>query len=161
MVEVKFCGMTRRDDVRAAVQLGAEYVGVIFTSSPRRVTPAQAATILQPTAGTAVRRVGVFGNEPVEGVLSVTREVALDVVQLHAWWDDSDVDALRAGYPGDVWRVIRVGPEGLSDTDRMLFRPGAGVVLDAFSTAALGAPVPRLTGVAYRVVCLRCVAGLA
>ena len=54
VVEVKFCGMTRRDDVGPRVQLRAEYVGVIFTSSPRRVTPAQAATILQPTAGTAV-----------------------------------------------------------------------------------------------------------
>ena len=75
----------------------------------------------------------MFGNEPVEGVLSVTREVALDVVQLHAWWDDSDVDALRAGYPGDVWRVIRwVGGTERHRSHALPARRrrGAGCVLD-------------------------------
>ena len=40
--EVKICGLTRREDVEAAVEAGADYVGFVLADfSPRRVTPEQ------------------------------------------------------------------------------------------------------------------------
>ena len=36
-VEVKFCGLTRPEDARAAAALGARYVGVIFAGGPRNL----------------------------------------------------------------------------------------------------------------------------
>ena len=33
---VKICGITRREDAMAAVQLGADAIGFVLTESPRR-----------------------------------------------------------------------------------------------------------------------------
>lgn len=45
---VKFCGLTRAEDVHAAVQAGADAIGfVLYPASPRAVTPAKAAQLAQ------------------------------------------------------------------------------------------------------------------
>ncbi|MGA7173060.1 MAG: phosphoribosylanthranilate isomerase [Candidatus Dormiibacterota bacterium] len=41
---VKICGCTTADEVGAAVNAGADAVGLIFAPSPRRITPEQGAT---------------------------------------------------------------------------------------------------------------------
>ena len=66
LAKVKFCGMTRPVDAALAAEIGASYVGVVFANGPRRVTAAQARTILD-SAGGSVKRAGVFGtNSPDE-----------------------------------------------------------------------------------------------
>ncbi len=37
-VKIKICGLTRAEDVQAAVKAGADAVGFVFTASPRRIT---------------------------------------------------------------------------------------------------------------------------
>ena len=47
-IKIKICGLTRREDVEAAVKAGAEYLGFIFyPKSPRFVTPEKASEISQ------------------------------------------------------------------------------------------------------------------
>ena len=58
---MKFCGMKREEDIACAVELGADYVGVVFAPSPRRVSPEEA-TRLFGAVREGVRRVGVFGD---------------------------------------------------------------------------------------------------
>ena len=50
IVRVKFCGMTREEDVRAAVEVGADFIGLVFAESPRRVTIESAARRPAPIA---------------------------------------------------------------------------------------------------------------
>src|SRR5262249_5510916 len=80
---VKICGLTNRGDAEAALDAGADAVGMIFApESPRRVELAAAREICALAAGRAVR-VGVFRDAPREEVERIARELPLDVVQLH------------------------------------------------------------------------------
>ena len=106
-VEVKFCGLTRPSDARAAAELGARYVGVIFAGGPRTLNPARAREVLD-GAGDAVERVGVFGKSDAATIAAVVREAQLDVVQLHADPTVAEVRAVRESVGARVWAVVRV-----------------------------------------------------
>jgi phosphoribosylanthranilate isomerase len=80
---VKICGITNLEDARAAVDLGAWAIGMIFhDGSPRRCELDEAAAI-----GAALRRkvelVGVFVNAPLDEVMGVLESVPLTILQLH------------------------------------------------------------------------------
>lgn len=82
MTLVKICGICDAAAARAAAEAGADLIGLHFCSSPRRVTPEEARTIV-----TAVERpprlVGVFMDQSEAEVEQVAGFVGLDVVQLH------------------------------------------------------------------------------
>jgi len=140
VTEVKFCGMTREEDVRHAARLGAAFVGVIMTESPRRVAPERAAELFSSIDGTPVRRVGVFGNEPVAVIMNAARGAGVDVVQVHtdAMLDADEVHRLREDLGVEVWRVIRIGPAGMTVDQRAAFQDVEGVLLDTLVKGALG-----------------------
>ncbi|NWF85168.1 MAG: phosphoribosylanthranilate isomerase [Bryobacteraceae bacterium] len=94
-VLVKICGITNADDALAAVEAGADALGLNFwPGSPRYVTRERARQILSVIPG-GVLRVGVLVDEtaaPVEG---------LDVLQIHG--EGAQVPA------GRWWRAIAAG----------------------------------------------------
>jgi len=81
---VKICGVTRREDARLAVELGAAALGFnFFPPSPRYLEPAAARAIIMelPPLITAV---GIFANESDgQHVARVAREARVGAVQLH------------------------------------------------------------------------------
>lgn len=136
--EIKFCGMTRAEDVDAAIALGAQYVGVIFAPGPRTITVQRARALMQRVPN-GVGRVGVFGkradgNRPAE----LADEVGLDVVQLHGDPDVEAVEGVRQHFGGAVWAAVRVRGDSLPALASDLFRTADAVVLDAYSATSLG-----------------------
>lgn len=102
-VEVKICGMTNIDDARAAIAMGADYIGFVFyAKSPRHVSPAQVAGIVR-ELGSGVRAVGVFVNETREKALEIAGKCGLYAVQLHG--DELPADFTAAPIP--IWRAIK------------------------------------------------------
>jgi phosphoribosylanthranilate isomerase len=87
-VRVKICGLTRSRDVEAALESGANAVGVVFADSPRRVTAAQAARLLRPVSG-AVLRVGLFMRASEEEIAAILDQVELDLLQFHGPADNA------------------------------------------------------------------------
>lgn len=140
MTEVKFCGMTREEDVREAARLGASFVGAIMTESPRRVAPERASELFASIAGTPAKRVGVFGDEPVAEVVRVARIVGFDVVQMHGSVSVAAEGLTRLhGELGlEVWRVIRIGPGGFTPDQHAAFLEADGVLLDTRVDGSLG-----------------------
>lgn len=134
---VKFCGLTREEDVREAVAAGASYLGVIFAGGPRRLTPGQAAAVLGSSVGTA-RRVGVFGAVDAAEVAAVAAAAGLDVVQLHADPDADAVRRVRARFGGEVWAVVRVPGDRIPERAAELFEAADAVVFDALAPSGLG-----------------------
>ena len=82
-MRVKFCGITRIEDAREAVRVGAWAIGLIHhDESPRRVDPAVAAEI-----GGELRRrvevVGVFVNASLDTLVHAAEDESLTMLQLH------------------------------------------------------------------------------
>ncbi|MCR4339700.1 MAG: phosphoribosylanthranilate isomerase [Gemmatimonadaceae bacterium] len=132
---MKFCGITRATDAGFAAELGAAYVGSIFTDSPRRVSPADAADIW--TAAPGLGKVGVFGDAPVDEILEAAGASGLDVIQLHCGAGSGVIERLRTGFRGEIWSVIRIGKAGAlavagesADAD--------AVLVDSYSESGLG-----------------------
>jgi phosphoribosylanthranilate isomerase len=98
--------MTNAEDARAALALGADYVGfVLYAGSKRHVTPTTLRRLVETTpALTGV--VGVFVNMPRREVEQVAADCGLVAVQLHG--DEPAEDF--AEMPVPVWRAVkRVG----------------------------------------------------
>lgn len=136
---IKFCGLTRDEDARAAELCGAAYLGVIFAGGPRHVDVLRAAEVLgEPTSVVRARRVGVFGHQPVEEIAEMARRLALDVVQLHADPRVVDLEAMRLHFAGDVWAAVRIAGTTLPEHAPALFAAADAVVLDARVPGSLG-----------------------
>jgi phosphoribosylanthranilate isomerase len=136
MVEIKFCGMTRREDADAAAALGAKYIGVVFAESPRQVSDERAREVF---AGIplAISRVGVFGDTKPEQIAARADALGLDVVQLHGDPKPRMIARVRKRWHGRVWAVQRIS-DTLPDSARDLFEVSDGVVLDARTPDQLG-----------------------
>lgn len=81
---VKICGITRLEDARLAVELGASALGFNFyPPSPRYIAPAEARAIIRQLPP-FVATVGVFADETDSGrLVAVAREAGVAAVQLH------------------------------------------------------------------------------
>ena len=82
-VRAKICGLTRVEDVRLAVALGADAIGFIFWPASPRVVTVEQARHLSSSVPPLVARVGVFVNLPPRDVALIAADVGLDVIQLH------------------------------------------------------------------------------
>ena len=59
-LEVKICGLTRREDALLAAELGADYVGFVLYRGSRRFVSVEALAELTRGLPARVRKVGVF-----------------------------------------------------------------------------------------------------
>jgi phosphoribosylanthranilate isomerase len=91
MVKVKICGLSRIEDVLAAAQAGADFLGFVFAKSRRRINSVDARQMIVGLPGFNPRPavVGVFVNTPAEEVNRIGRYCGLDWVQLsgNETWD--------------------------------------------------------------------------
>jgi phosphoribosylanthranilate isomerase len=134
MTLVKICGITNTDDARVAADAGADAVGFIFAESPRRVGVEEARKI-SVALPENMTRVGVFVDEEPAEILGISREVGLNLAQLHGDEPPETVTALRkAGVK--VMKALRVESaatlEALDEYEADLF------LLDAYSARARG-----------------------
>lgn len=131
---VKICGLTRPEDVRAAVESGADAIGLVFyPPSPRSVSPAQARALANEVPA-FVTVVGLFVNPTREEVESVLEQVPLDLLQFHG----DETPAFCAGF-GRRWiKAIRVREAGEIEDAFADYRNAAGLLVDAWDPERYG-----------------------
>lgn len=125
---IKICGLTRPQDVRAAVMAGADAIGFVFyPPSPRNVGFDQAAA-LAAELPPFVSAVGLFVNPAPAFVQQALQQVPLQLLQFHG--DESEAECAQYGRP---WiKAARVRP-GVDLVEFAFRHPGArGILLDAF-----------------------------
>ena len=79
---VKICGITRPEDAMAALDLGADAIGFVFTQSPRRVDPLDIGRWAQNIHG--IEKVGVFTTEDPAYIAGICNYLGLDTIQIHS-----------------------------------------------------------------------------
>ena len=166
---LKICGITRLTDALHAVEQGATAVGfVLWPRSPRAVSVERAAEIIAELPS-HVMAVGVFVNEPVDGIRAIAKRTRLTAVQLHgdeppAYAEALDWPVIRAVSVGDIGEASQAwSPETalLLDNIDPARRGGTGAVIDWSEAADLaqkrrvvlaGGLTPANVGSAIRAV---------
>jgi len=116
MTAIKICGIKSEEHALAVAEAGADFIGLVFASSPRQVTAAQAEKIVSALKKslTRVKAVGVFVNTPVPIVRKIADSCHLDWLQMSG--DEPWEYCLELSRP--VIKVIKVGhdnrPESIS-----------------------------------------------
>jgi phosphoribosylanthranilate isomerase len=84
MTRIKICGIRDKTHALAAVEAGADFIGLVFAPSQRQVSPAQAREIASAVkkSSDATKVVGVFVNTPSSQVNELADFCSLDWVQL-------------------------------------------------------------------------------
>jgi phosphoribosylanthranilate isomerase len=82
LTKIKICGITGVAYARAAIEAGADLIGVVFAPSPRQVTHEKAREIVAVVKEHNLPAVGVFVNMPAATVNTVAAFCGLDWVQL-------------------------------------------------------------------------------
>ena len=125
---IKICGLTREEDVDAAVAAGADAIGFVFyPPSPRYLSPRRAAELVR-RVPSFIDVVGLFVNEAPESLLAVCEAVPINLLQFHG---DEDGAYCRQ-FARPYLRAARVRP-GLDLVEFARAFPDArGLLLDAF-----------------------------
>ncbi len=125
---IKICGLTREQDVDAAVAAGADAIGFVFyPPSPRYVAPARAAELAR-RIPPFVDVVGLFVNEAPETVRAVCDAVPINVLQFHG--DEPAAYCRQFSRPYLKAARVRTGLD-LVEFARS-FPDARGLLLDAF-----------------------------
>ena len=84
MTKVKICGFCEVEHALAAAEAGVDFVGIVFASSRRQITPERAKEIVLAIKGLerCPFTVGVFVNTPAQEVNGTANYCGLDLVQL-------------------------------------------------------------------------------
>lgn len=125
---IKICGLTRAEDVDAAVAAGADALGFVFyPPSPRYVTPQRAAELVA-RIPPFVDVVGLFVNEAPETVRAACDALPINVLQFHG---DEDAAYCRQ-FARPYLRAARVRPGVDLVEFARSFPESRGLLLDAF-----------------------------
>lgn len=131
---VKICGLTRVEDVKAAVASGADALGFVFYEpSPRAVTVEQA-SLLAGCVPAFVSVVGLFVNPTEEQVWEVLDQIPLDLLQFHG-----DETADFCSRFGRRWiKAVRVQSAGQIERAFAEYHTAAGLLVDAWDPQRYG-----------------------
>jgi len=134
MMRVKICGITNYRDAIDAIDAGADALGFVFYSkSPRYITPTDAKKIID-RLPPFIARVGLFVNEGVDTIDTISNYCNLTVSQIHFEVDESSLKAIsgrvlpvvRAKEPKDIlqysdrYRLVDVYCEGYGGSGKRL-----------------------------------------
>ncbi|MEM9395552.1 MAG: phosphoribosylanthranilate isomerase [Pseudomonadota bacterium] len=146
-ISVKICGLTRTTDMRAAVEAGARYVGLVFfPKSPRNVSLAQAAELAN-TVPDGVAKVGLLVNPNDAELDALLAEVPLDILQLHGAESPERVAEVKTRYGLPVMKAVGVAEA--ADLSRLeSYIPVVDQLL-VDAKAPKGADLPGGNGVAF------------
>jgi phosphoribosylanthranilate isomerase len=134
-MKIKFCGFTRDDDVRAAIDLGVDAIGLNLARGPRKISVERAAelarlippfvtavalfvdaddlTILEAMRLTRCTAVQLHGHEPPE--LAERLRTRFPVIKAFAVKDAAALSAVR-GYPADAYLLDAAVPGAVGGT---------------------------------------------
>lgn len=132
MTKIKFCGLTRIEDIEAANRLKPEYIGFVFWDRSKRAVTRERAAELKSRLDPSIKAAGVFVDEDIEVVKSLLEGGIIDIAQLHGHEDKDYINELKRAALKPVIKAFKIrGPEdiktaGESSADMVLLDAGMG-----------------------------------
>jgi phosphoribosylanthranilate isomerase len=134
MTRIKICGITRKEDLLAAVQCGVNALGFVFyNKSPRNVSLQQALQ-LSKAIPPFVTSVGLFVNPAEAEVVDAMRLIHFDILQFHG--EEEPEFCAQFGRP--YLKAIRVNSDVNLVQYAARYKDAQGLLLDAFVEGAHG-----------------------
>lgn len=125
---IKICGLTREADVAAAVEAGADAIGLVFYErSPRHVTLERALALARELPP-FVTPVGLFVNAPRAEISAACAAIPGLLLQFHGDEDLATCEAPHRPY----LRAARIGPGFDLLNFAALYSSAQAILLDAF-----------------------------
>ena len=94
-VRIKICGVQTPEDALAAVEAGADLIGINFVEgSPREVDIAQAQAISEALESHDVERVALFRNASWDKIDPILQRVSFERVQFHGDESEEELEAI-------------------------------------------------------------------
>lgn len=150
MPKIKFCGLTRDEDIDAVNELRPDYIGFVFAPHSKRYVNAATAARLKHQLEPNIIAVGVFVNAAPIEIVSLIEQNIIDAVQLHGDEGGAYIEELRRLLPRPVpiIEAVRIGSSAdiqraaASVADFVLLDggSGAGVTFDWSLIAGLNRP---------------------
>ncbi len=137
VTRIKVCGLTRAEDVRLAVELGAWAVGFVLAPSPRHIVPSQARDLV--AAAGDVLSVAVVTTQTPAWIAAAVSSADLGAVQLCAGADGPTVTELRRAAAELGSRPLVIAAADTPDVELADF-----VLLDARAPGVYGGTGRRL-----------------
>jgi phosphoribosylanthranilate isomerase len=133
MTRIKFCGITRVEDVRAAAELGVHALGFVCVPASKRFVDLDLAAALVSATPAFVSTVGLFQDADADQVFAAQKRARFSMLQFHGhespeFCQQFDVPYLKAVPMAD-------GPD-LSDYARH-YSTAHGLLLDSHSLSGL------------------------
>ncbi len=131
---IKICGLTREQDIDAAVAAGVDAIGFVFYAKSKRcLTPMRAAQ-LRRMVPAFVDVVALFVNPEEAEVRAVLDQVKPELLQFHG--DETPQDCARYGHR--FLRAFRAGAPGLETAEALAstcraYGEAAGWLFDSYS----------------------------
>jgi len=133
-MRVKICGLTRLQDVQAAVAAGADALGFVFAPRSRRVLGPDTAAELVCAVPAFVSRVGLFMDQDYATVRGVVDRVPLSLLQFHG----SEDAAFCRSFGLPYIKAFAMGSGPPPDRAAAAFADAAGILLDSHRSGEVG-----------------------
>jgi phosphoribosylanthranilate isomerase len=93
-IRIKICGIVHPDDAQAAVDAGADLIGLNFVPGTARCLDLKTAAAISERVAGRAERVAVFKDASPDEIQRVLRRVDLERVQLHGDETEEEVEAV-------------------------------------------------------------------
>jgi len=147
-IDVKICGLKTEAALEAALESGADYVGLVFhEASPRNIDLAGARRLAEKARGKA-RVVALFVDPDDRRLADVVATVDPDVIQLHGSETPARVAEIAQRFKRPVLKAVKVA--SLADAEAALSYAAADLILfDAKAPEGRPGVLPGGNGVAF------------
>lgn len=108
MTKIKFCGLTRIEDIEAANELKPDYIGFVFWPRSKRYVTREQASELKAKLDPDIEAVGVFVDEDIEVVKSLLDDGIIDIAQLHGNEDENYITELQESTDKSVIKAFKI-----------------------------------------------------
>lgn len=130
---VKYCGITKEEEIQHLQQLPIDYVGFVFYKKSKRYVEKEQARRLRAKLKPSIPAVGVFVEEEIPKILELLQEGIIQGVQLHGEEEEAYVlklkqEMAKLGTKPFLWQAFILKEE--KDIERANASPADLILLD-------------------------------